>query len=229
MRRPAPLPAPLRRVADDIAACARCPRLASWCGTFRNDREYWARGVPGFGDPNAVLLILGLAPGAHGANRTGRPFTGDAAGDFLYRGLHEVGLASRPESVSRDDGLVLRSAWITNSVKCCPPANKPTPTEVRACAPFLAKELDLLGDIRAVLALGKTAHDAWLAHVAARGTPIRRAAHPFAHEKVHRFGDDLPILVDTFHTSRYNVNTGKLTYPAFLAALKAAVAHAGIR
>lgn len=217
----------LAQVGADISGCRDCARLSKWCGTFRDRPGYWARGVPGFGDSEAKLLVLGLAPGAHGANRTGRPFTGDGAGVFLYRALFDLGLSSSAEPTSRDDGLTLRSTWITNTVKCCPPANKPTPEETRACSGFLVREMKALDGIRAVLALGRTAHDAWLAHLINTGHSIRRLDFPFAHGSIHQFGSTTPVMVDTFHTSRYNVNTGRLTYPSFLAAIRCAAKASG--
>ncbi len=216
----------LAKIAGDVSRCTACPRLAKYVGGFRDRDGYWARPVPGFGDPSARLLILGLAPGAHGANRTGRPFTGDGAGIFLYRALHETGLCSRPESVASDDGLVLQGAFITNAAKCAPPENKPTPAETARCAGHLDAELAALPRIRAVLALGRVAHDAWVRRTAA-AHGIRAKDLPFAHGASHDLGPDVPRLVDSFHPSRYNVNVGVLTYPMFLAAMRTALSAAG--
>ena len=218
--------AELSKIATAVSSCTACPRLAAYVGGFRKQEGYWARPVPGFGDSNARLLILGLAPGAHGANRTGRPFTGDGAGIFLYRALHEAGLASNPASVAADDGLSLKGAFITNTAKCAPPENRPTPAETARCAVHLDAELAALQKIRAVLALGRTAHDAWIRRRAA-SHGIRAKDHPFAHGVLHDLGPDGPQLVDSFHPSRYNVNVGVLTYPMFLAALRTAVTASG--
>ncbi|MAG33778.1 MAG: uracil-DNA glycosylase [Deltaproteobacteria bacterium] len=198
-----------------IAACTRCPRLADYVASFGDDPAYWARPVPGFGDPRATLLVLGLAPGAHGANRTGRPFTGDAAGKFLYRALHEIGCSPCAESLATDDGLVLRGAYISNAVRCVPPQNKPTGPEVTECAPWLEDELKLLPHLRVVVALGKIAHDTFLRFAKRTGAIHRLADFKFAHAAVHDLGRTLPTLVDTYHSSRYNVNVGKLTWPMF--------------
>ena len=172
------------------------------------EQTYWGRPVPSFGDPKARLLILGLAPGAHGANRTGRMFTGDSSGDFLYSVLHETGFASQPHSQRREDGLVLHDAYITASCHCAPPDNKPTPDEVAACRPFLLKELELLTRVEAVVALGKLAHDNYLAVLAAQGRISKRSAFVFGHNARH---DLRPVLIDSYHPSQQNTSTGKLT------------------
>ncbi|HYC78577.1 MAG TPA: uracil-DNA glycosylase [Planctomycetota bacterium] len=216
----------LARVAGNVAACVACPRLAAYVAGFRTDPAYWARPVPGFGDPEARLLVFGLAPGAHGANRTGRPFTGDGAGVFLYRALHEAGLATAAVATGRDDGLALRDAFVTNAVKCAPPSNLPRPDEVARCSAHLDAELEALRGIRAVLALGRVAHDAWLRREARRRPGLRLKDFPFAHGAVHRPAPDAPAVVDSFHPSRYNVNVGVLTWPMFLAAMRAAAALA---
>ena len=199
-------------VAEEVSACRRCPRLVEWredvAATKRAahaDEEYWGRGVPGFGDPAARLVVVGLAPAAHGANRTGRMFTGDRSGDWLYRALWRAGFANQPESTSRTDGLVLRDAWITSPVKCAPPANKPTPAERDACAPFLARELALLTEARVVVALGKFGFDAICAHLGLRPRPA------FAHG-VEVPAGPLTVLV-CFHVSQQNTFTGRLTEP----------------
>lgn len=202
---------------QEVASCERCPRLRSYCAEiartkvkrYRNE-EYWGRPVPGFGDPQARLLILGLAPGAHGANRTGRMFTGDDSGVWLYGALHQYGFASQPDSVGRADGMVLTDCYITAAGRCAPPDNKPATAELEACRPFLHRELDLLTDVRVVLVLGKIAHDAYLKVLRERGfAPGKRE---FAHGAVHRFDDPaLPVLLCSYHPSRQNTNTGKLT------------------
>ncbi|HET7719078.1 MAG TPA: uracil-DNA glycosylase, partial [Acidimicrobiales bacterium] len=165
-------------VAAEVAECRLCPRLVAWreavaaekVARFR-DWDYWGRGVPGFGDPAAHLLIVGLAPAAHGANRTGRVFTGDRSGDFLYAALHRTGYANQPTSVSADDGLELTGAFITAAVKCAPPANKPTPSEREHCRPYLERELALLGEVRVLLALGQFGWAAVCASLGVRPRP----------------------------------------------------------
>ncbi|HEX8827396.1 MAG TPA: uracil-DNA glycosylase, partial [Xanthobacteraceae bacterium] len=166
----------LRALADEVIACERCPRLREYCrrvGEIKRrayrDWEYWAKPVPPFGDPRARVLVIGLAPAAHGGNRTGRMFTGDSSGDFLYRALYETGFASQPESRSRDDGLKLRDIYITASVRCAPPNNKPAPQEFRNCRSYLERELDLLENVRVVVALGRIAFDTYLGILRSRG------------------------------------------------------------
>jgi len=202
--------------------CERCPRLAGHLGDIRTERPgYHARPVPPFGPADAPLLIVGLAPGMHGANRTGRPFTGDYAGILLYESLHALGLASRPESVSANDGLVLKGVRISNAVKCLPPENKPTGAEVRQCNGYLAAEL--AGSTpRAVLALGRIAHDATL-----RALGLRPTAWRFGHAAEHRLPCGL-VLVDSYHCSRYNTQTRRLTGEMFRSALARAASLAGV-
>jgi uracil-DNA glycosylase family 4 len=201
----------LRRLEQDITGCQRCPRLRAWCAEVARrkrrawlDWEYWGRPVPGFGDPHARVYILGLAPGAHGANRTGRVFTGDSSGDWLYRALWETGFANQPESVRPGDGLRLSGVWIGAAVRCAPPANKPSPEEFAACREYAARELSLLAGVRAVVALGRLAHATFLA---LRNLPA--AAFPFSHGALHQAGPLL--LLDSYHPSRQNTQTGKLT------------------
>ena len=190
--------------------------------------------MPGFGDPAARIVLVGLAPGAHGSNRTGRMFTGDASGDFLYPALHRAGLASRPDSVARDDDLALRGVWITAAARCVPPGNAPTTAELDACRPWLAFDLDALVHARVVVALGRVAHDAVLKHLRSRGLRLTLAAHPFAHGALHAL-DALPgageagalPLLDSFHVSFQNTNTGRLTAAMFDALLERAVQLAG--
>lgn len=222
------MPSKLDAFNERVCACTRCPRLAEYVASFREDDTYWARPVPGFGDPKAKLLVLGLAPGAHGANRTGRPFTGDGAGAFLYRALFVIGCSNAPESVSVDDGLRLRGAYISNAVRCVPPENKPTGAEVGTCAPWLEEELALLSELRVIVALGKIAHDAFIRHAKARGVVTRMADHKFAHGAVHEI-PTLPTLVDTYHSSRYNVNVGTLTWPMFRDVFKKAASLTSAR
>ena len=175
------------------------------------DWDYWGKPVPSFGDPDARMLILGLAPAAHGANRTGRMFTGDRSGDWLFRVLHATGFASQPESRSRDDGLELHRARIAAAAHCAPPDNKPTPQELRNCRPWLEAELDLFPDLRVVVALGRIAFDIYLSILKDRGLIARRADFPFGHHRVHRLGEGLPVLIGSYHPSQQNTSTGKLT------------------
>jgi uracil-DNA glycosylase family 4 len=175
------------------------------------DWTYWGKPVPPFGDPHARLLVIGLAPAAHGGNRTGRMFTGDRSGDFLYRALYETGFASQAESRSRDDGLTLSGAYVTAAVRCAPPGNKPSPEEFRNCRPYLERELDLLRDLRVVVALGKIAFDAYLGILRDRGVIRSRAAFVFGHNREHRTGEGMPALISSYHPSQQNTSTGKLT------------------
>ena len=175
------------------------------------DQEYWGRPVPSFGDPDASLMILGLAPGAHGANRTGRVFTGDRSGDLLYRVLHATGFASQAASLSREDGLHLNGAYITAAVHCAPPGNKPALEEIRNCRGYLERELDSLPNLRAVVALGKVAFDVYLSILRDRGVIRSRSAFVFAHNVAHRIGPGQPVLVSSYHPSQQNTSTGKLT------------------
>jgi len=175
------------------------------------DWEYWGKPVPGFGDPQARLLILGLAPGAHGSNRTGRMFTGDESGNWLYRVLHGTGFASQSTSVSRGDGLALRSAYITAAARCAPPGNKPLPEELRNCRPFLEREIDLLSNVKVVVALGKIAFDTYLGILKSRGAIASRAPFVFGHQREYRIGPSGPVLLASYHPSQQNTSTGKLT------------------
>jgi uracil-DNA glycosylase family 4 len=200
-----------------IVACELCPRLRAHCTEVARTRrrayadwEYWGRPVPSFGDPKARVMALGLAPGAHGSNRTGRPFTGDGSGDFLYPVLHEAGFASRPKAVSRDDGMKLSGLWITAMARCAPPGNKPTPEELRNCAPWLDQEMKLLTDLRVVVCLGRIAFDGLLAHEMRTGTLKKRTAFVFAHGAEYKLPSGL-IAIASYHPSLQNTNTGKLT------------------
>lgn len=195
----------------DVVACRACPRLVEWReqvgrekrAAFR-DEEYWARPVPGFGDPRARLVLVGLAPAAHGANRTGRMFTGDRSGDFLYAALHRAGYANQPTSTHRDDGLELSDAWITAPVRCAPPANKPTVAERDNCRPFLEREPALLVEARVYLALGGFGYQALCAHLGVRPRPA------FAHGVEVGLGDGRWVL-GSYHVSQQNTFTGRLT------------------
>jgi uracil-DNA glycosylase family 4 len=212
-------PETLDRAREHIVQCERCPRLRLYCqaiGEARRraylDQTYWARPVPG--DPRARILILGLAPGAHGANRTGRPFTGDGSGDFMFPILHSLGLASKPRALSRDDGLRLRHAWIASVVRCAPPADKPTPQEIRNCASHLAAEIAALPKVRAVVCLGRIAWDGYLAHLVQTGVIDRRSPYVFAHGAEYKLPNNLHLLA-TYHPSLRNTNTGRLDAPMF--------------
>jgi len=207
----------LALLARQIVSCARCPRLRKHCREVAQvkrkaylDWDYWGRPVPPFGDPKARLMIIGLAPGAHGANRTGRVFTGDSSGDFLYRALYETGFASQPESRSQNDGLKLTGAYITGAVRCAPPDNKPLPAELARCRPFLERELELLEEVRVVVTLGKFAFDAYLGILQDRGLVERRSAFAFGHGLEHRTAPGQPVLLSSYHPSRQNTSTGKL-------------------
>ena len=192
--------------------CTRCPRLAAFLAELRERHPtYWNRPVPSFGAARPRIVIVGLAPGLHGANRTDRPFTGDHAGVLLYRTLHDAGLASGPVSVSADDGLTLVNARIVNAVKCVPPANKPLPEEIRCCNAYLGREMRELSGVRVYLALGRVAHEALLI---ARG--LKRREYPFAHGREHAL-EGARYLLDSYHCSRYNTSTGRLTAVMFSA------------
>jgi uracil-DNA glycosylase family 4 len=199
------------------ADCRRCPRLAAFLDAVHAEEpDYYCRPVPPFGDPLARIVLVGLAPGMHGANRTGRPFTGDHAGILLYRTLHKFGLASGPESITADDGLELKDARITNSVKCLPPANKPLPAEVKECNAYLRAELQQSRSARVILALGAIAHAAVL-----RVFDLRPAAFRFAHAAEHDLGAGR-VLLDSYHCSRYNTQTRRLTTDMFEAVIQRA-------
>ena len=209
----------LAQVHRDIINCNRCARLRSYCteiartkrAAFRND-TYWAKPVPGFGDPNARVLIVGLAPAAHGANRTGRVFTGDGgggSGDFLMTAMHRNGFASIPTSQSIDDGLTLTDAFIAAAVRCAPPDNKPTPGEISTCQAHFEAELAELHNVKVVVALGKIAFDVWWRVMAKRGVPVRSRPE-FRHGAVYKVKGG-PVVIASFHPSRQNTNTGKLT------------------
>ena len=204
--------------------CRLCPRLVKHRGDVAEnkrrayrDQVYWGKPVPSFGDPQAGILIVGLAPAAHGANRTGRMFTGDRSGDFLYRALYVEGFASQPHSVSRDDGLKLTGVYIAAAVRCAPPANKPTPEEIRTCRRYLDRELELLPSVQVVVALGKLAFDDYLAVLKSRGRIERRSAFTFGHNVEHRTGSGQPVLISSYHPSQQNTQTGKLTEEMFRA------------
>lgn len=204
-------PPSLDEISRRVVACTRCPRLRAYCRRIAQEKkrefrewEYLGKPVPGFGDPGARLLVVGLAPAAHGANRTGRMFTGDSSGDWLYEALHRFGFASAPTSRSRDDGLTLADCYVTAAARCAPPANKPTAIELATCRPYLRAELAALDRVRVVLALGRIAHDAYLKAAACVERPR------FAHGAEARL-EDGTILISSYHPSRQNTNTGRLT------------------
>jgi len=213
-----------------LADCRLCGRLAGYLDTLppargRGRAEYWNRPVAGFGDHQARIWLLGLAPGAHGANRTGRPFTGDGAGDFMYPLLHQAGLASQPAATALGDGLALRDLYISNAVKCAPPENKPAAAEFACCRPYLAMEQAMLDRLRVVVALGRGAYDSYLRLCREQGIIQRAADYPFAHGARYRLSNGL-WLVACYHTSRYNVQTGRMTTVMFLELLEAVKALA---
>ena len=213
-----PRPAALRALDREIVDCFACPRLVAWReqvalekrASFRDD-TYWGRPVPGFGDPRAHVLVAGLAPAAHGANRTGRIFTGDRSGDFLYASLFRTGFANQPTSIAADDGLELRDLYVTAAVRCAPPANKPTPVERDTCLPYLARELAILDGVRVVVVLGAFAYDAVGRVLASIGSPLPTPRPKFTH------GVEVPtaraVVLGCFHPSQQNTFTGKLTDP----------------
>ena len=215
-------------LAAEIAACRACPRLVAWRERVAVEKraayrewEYWGRGVPGFGDPAARILVLGLAPAAHGANRTGRVFTGDRSGDWLFRAMHRAGLANQPTSVTTDDGLELHDAWVSAAVRCAPPGNQPTPNERDACSPFLHRELALLTRVSVVVCLGAFGYEAACRHFGV--SPRARFGHGV--EQLTTDGDGVrgPTLVCSFHPSQQNTFTGRLTEPMLDAVFARAV------
>jgi uracil-DNA glycosylase family 4 len=213
----------LEALNAEIVACGLCPRLREHCAAIAlvkrrayRDQEYWGKPVPGFGDPLARVLILGLAPGAHGSNRTGRMFTGDRSGEMLYAALHKMGFATQPVSVSRGDGLALQDAYITAAARCAPPGNKPTPEELRNCRPFLEREMELLPNVKVVVALGRIAFDNYLDILKARGAIRSRAEFAFGHNRQFRTAAGQPALISSYHPSQQNTSTGKLTLKMLL-------------
>jgi uracil-DNA glycosylase family 4 len=208
----------LRELEREVISCRRCPRLVAWREEVARVRrasfaseEYWGRPLPGFGDPDARVLLLGLAPAAHGGNRTGRIFTGDRSGDWLFASLFRVGFANQPTSVARDDGLRLTGAYVTAAVRCAPPANRPLPVERDNCQPYLVRELSLLKSVRVVVTLGSFAWDAALRTLAAIGEPRLKPRPKFGHGATAEIGRF--TLLGCFHPSQQNTFTGKLTEP----------------
>jgi uracil-DNA glycosylase family 4 len=218
--------AALKVVAEEVCVCRKCPRLVKYREKVAKEKRrafrewtYWGRGVPGFGDSRAQLFILGLAPAAHGGNRTGRVFTGDRSGDFLYKALHKAGFANQPTSLHRDDGLRLQNVYIAAAARCAPPANKPLPSEILHCRGYLERELEILSP-RAVLALGKIGWDAYLEILKQGGQIATRSAYRFSHGAECTFADDLPRLFGVYHPSQQNTQTGRVTEPMYGAVLK---------
>jgi uracil-DNA glycosylase family 4 len=210
----------------EITECRKCPRLVHYREEVARIRRrayrdwtYWGRPVPAFGDPNARLVIIGLAPGAHGANRTGRMFTGDRSGDFLYEQLHRAGFANQPHSKSADDGLVLKDALISAAIRCAPPDNKPLPEEIRNCVPYLERELELIRP-RAILALGGIALNTYLNLLKRQGLITSCAAYRFAHGASFVLPQGLPRLFAAYHPSQQNTQTGRLTVAMFASVLR---------
>lgn len=216
----------LKIIAVEVCDCRKCPRLVKYREKVAREKKrayrdcnYWGRGVPGFGDSDAKLFILGLAPAAHGANRTGRVFTGDRSGEFLYTALHKAGFANQPTSLHREDGLRLENAYIAAAVRCAPPANKPLPSEIQNCQGYLNRELELLWP-KAILALGKIAWDAYLEILKQDAKIASRAAYKFAHGAEVEIANDLPRLFGVYHPSQQNTQTGRVTEAMYAQVLK---------
>jgi len=207
---------------QEVIACTRCPRLVAYREQVAREKrrayldwEYWGKPVPGFGDPHTRVLIMGLAPGAHGSNRTGRPFTGDASGNFMYPVLHETGFASQPTATDRDDGMQLKDLYITAAVRCAPPDNKPLPQELAECAHFLDREIAGLESVKVVVALGKIGFEAYLNYLKRRGLLTSKKAYAFKHGASYRLPDG-KVLLASYHPSNQNTQTGKLTRKMFI-------------
>lgn len=219
----------------EVVACTRCPRLVEYRERIAREKrrayldwEYWGKPVPGFGDPQARILIMGLAPGAHGSNRTGRPFTGDASGNFMYPVLYETGFASQPTAIDRNDGMKLTNLYITAAVRCAPPDNKPLPQELAECAHFLDRELAGLKDVKVVVALGKIGFDAYLNYAKRIGIIGGRKGLLFKHGAHYQLPDG-KILLASYHPSNQNTQTGKLTRAMFLEIFKQAAKFADLK
>ena len=216
----------------EVVSCTRCSRLVAYREEVARVKrrayrgwEYWGKPVAGFGDPDARVLIIGLAPGAHGSNRTGRPFTGDASGKFMYPVLYETGFASQPTAVDRNDGMTLTDLYITAAVRCAPPDNKPLPEELSACAPFLDRELAGLRNLKVVVALGKIGFDAYLNYLKRRGVIDSKKSYLFKHAASYRMRE-AKVLLASYHPSNQNTQTGKLTREMFLEIFQAAAGFA---
>ncbi len=218
----------LSELNAEVVDCTRCPRLVEYrekvaCEKRRayRDCEYWGKPVPGFGDAAARILVLGLAPGAHGSNRTGRPFTGDASGKFMFPVLYETGFANQPNAIGHGDGLTLKDIYITAAVRCAPPDNKPLPQELTNCAPYLDRELEGLSNVKVVVALGRIGFDAYLSHLKRHGQLASRKAYIFQHGAQYKLPDGETLLA-SYHPSNQNTQTGKLTRAMFLGIFKEA-------
>ena len=216
----------LFKIRNEVVDCRRCERLTEYREEVAQNKrrefldwDYWGRPIPGFGDPNASLLIVGLAPAAHGGNRTGRVFTGDRSGDFLYKALYKTGFANQPTSRSLDDGLKLKSAYVTAAVKCAPPDNKPTTGETSNCSDYLAGEIDSLKHLRTILCLGQFAFNAVMRTIRSKYN-LPRTSGTFGHGNVLQFGDSIPAIICSYHPSPRNTQTGKLTEEMFLSILR---------
>jgi len=217
-----PEPNWLRVLNREVVSCTLCPRLVEYREKIAREKrrayldwEYWGKPVPGFGDPEARVVILGLAPGAHGSNRTGRPFTGDASGNFMYPVLFETGFANQPTATHRGDGLELKDAYITAAVRCAPPDNKPLPSEIANCAPYLDRELDGLKRVKVIVALGRIGFDAYLNHLKRKNLITAKKLYDFKHGATYPMPNGETLLA-SFHPSNQNTNTGKLTRAMFL-------------
>ncbi|MGD8866288.1 MAG: uracil-DNA glycosylase [Gemmatimonadales bacterium] len=228
------VPRALQELERRVVSCRRCPRLVDWRERVAAEKraafadwDYWGRPVPGFGDPAAAILVVGLAPAAHGANRTGRMFTGDRSGDFLYAALHRAGLANQPDARGRDDGLRLCDVYITATVRCAPPANKPSAAERDNCREYLEREIELLSGVRVILALGGYAFDHVLRILRDRGLRVPVPAPKFGHGREVSLGRDGPVLLGSYHPSQQNTFTGRLTSAMLERVLARAVALAG--
>jgi uracil-DNA glycosylase family 4 len=224
----------LDALSAEIVSCRACPRLVAWRERVAvekraafMDEEYWGRPVPGFGDPDARIVVVGLAPAAHGANRTGRMFTGDRSGEWLYRAMHRAGLASQPTAVARDDGLTLSGAWVTAAVRCAPPQNRPTADERDACSSWLAAELDLLTETRVLLALGGFAYASVMRYLGSRGRDLPVPRPRFRHGLEVAVGTGTTLLC-SYHVSQQNTFTGRLTEEMLDVVVQRAVGLAGV-
>jgi uracil-DNA glycosylase family 4 len=222
------LPRWLVQLNAEVVVCTRCPRLVVYREAVAREKrrayqdcEYWGKPVPGFGDPHARVLVLGLAPGAHGSNRTGRPFTGDASGKFMFPVLHETGFANQSDATHRGDGLKLNDLFITAAARCAPPDNKPLPSELANCAPYLDREMDGLSHLKVVVALGKIAFDAYLNYLKRRDQLASKAAYVFRHGAKYKMPEGTTLLA-SYHPSNQNTQTGKLTRPMFVDIFKEA-------
>ena len=223
-----PVPAWLSDLNQQVVACIRCPRLVEYREQVAREKrrayrdwDYWGKPVPGFGDPNARVLVLGLAPGAHGSNRTGRPFTGDASGNFMYPVLYEAGFSNQATVMDRNDGLKLRDLYITAAARCAPPKNKPLPQELANCAPYLDRELQGLTNVRVIVALGRIGFDAYLNYLKRRGRLQGKKTYVFAHGAKYLMPDGKTLLA-SYHPSNQNTQTGKLTRQMFVRIFKEA-------